>query len=80
MKIYKYFLIIIAVILTSSMAFSMTLEQIGDEYLEELWRFHPVSATYKGVHVYDTLLADYSKNALKAVKKHLGELDQELSG
>lgn len=58
---------------------SLSLEQIGDEYLEELWRFHPVSATNQGVHMYDTLLADYSKNALKDMKKRLTELEQELS-
>ncbi len=79
MKIYRYFSLAIAIFLTSSTAFCLSLEQIVDEYLEELWRFHPVSATYKGVHMYDTLLADYSKHALKAVKKRLGELDQELS-
>ncbi|MGB3341128.1 MAG: DUF885 domain-containing protein [bacterium] len=79
MKIHRFMLIIIAFFLASSTGFSMSLEQIGDEYLEELWRFHPVSATYQGVHVYDTLLADYSKNALKTMKKRLGELDQELS-
>lgn len=78
MKIYKYFFIIVTILLTNSTAFSLSLEQIADEYLEELWRFHPVGATDQGVHMYDTLLSDYSKNALKAVKKRLSELEQKL--
>ena len=69
----------VAIFLVSSTASCLSLDQIVDEYLEEIWRFHPVSATHQGVHMYDTLLADYSKNALKAVKKRLGELEQKLS-
>lgn len=79
MKTHISIIISIVFFLAGSAAFSMNLEQIGGEYLEELWRFHPVSATYQGVHTYDTLLADYSKGALKAAKKRFAELDRELS-
>jgi hypothetical protein len=41
-----------------------TFADVGEAILAETWRFHPVHATYKGIHEYDSLLADYSKPAL----------------
>jgi len=79
MKTHTFIIFIIVFFLASQAGFCLSLEQISDEYLEELWRFHPVSATYQGVHMYDTLLADYSKNALKSMEKRFGQLEQELS-
>lgn len=75
MKNLKF--IVVILLLTSSMI-GLSLEQVSEEYLAELWRFHPVGATYRGVHLYDTLLADYSKKALKEMKKTFHEIEQDL--
>jgi hypothetical protein len=78
MKTNRLMLIIIINILAHANVFGSNLEQLGDRYLETVWRFHPVSATSKGVHTYDTLLADYSKKALKTMKKDLESFTREL--
>jgi hypothetical protein len=55
-----------------------TVESIGKEILNEIWRFHPVGATYQGVHTYDTLLADYSENSRKKIYQRFNELKTQL--
>jgi uncharacterized protein (DUF885 family) len=69
-------------VLAFSTGTAATLNELGKEILEETWQFHPVSATYLGVHDYDRLLADYSQNSLsenlnrfKRLKQKLDELD-----
>lgn len=39
--------------------YSIQLDSLGREITEYLWFFHPVSATYQGIHRYDTSLTDY---------------------
>lgn len=50
---------------------SASLNGIAEEILEETWRFHPVHATYKGIHDHDTLLGDYSRSALEKREKQI---------
>jgi hypothetical protein len=40
-------------------------DEFSRTVLEEEWRFHPVSATFLGIHSYDSLLGDYSQSALE---------------
>ena len=61
-----------------SPSWTRTLDEMGSEILEEIWRFHPVGATYLGIHQYDTLLPDYSQNRLNEMSKRLTELDRML--
>jgi uncharacterized protein (DUF885 family) len=35
---------------------NITFENLVDEYLEELWRYSPIQATFAGIHKYDGLL------------------------
>jgi hypothetical protein len=57
---------------------AQSVESIGKEILDEIWYFHPVGATYLGVHRYDTLLADYSENSLKKTCQRFNELKTQL--
>jgi uncharacterized protein (DUF885 family) len=57
---------------------TLTFDEIGDMVLEEIWRFHPVSATYVGIHQYDTLLPDYSQDRIEQMLRRYKELDQML--
>lgn len=73
---------ILAILLLFSQGSANTLDEIGSEILEQIWSFHPVGATYLGIHKYDTLLPDYSKNSLKKMlnrfkklRRNLDELD-----
>jgi uncharacterized protein (DUF885 family) len=58
---------------------------LADEILEEIWSFHPIAATYLGLHKYDTRMPDYSMKELQRRLKrfeqlriHLGEVDTSL--
>ncbi len=57
---------------------TLTFDEIGGTVLEEIWRFHPVSATYLGIHQYDTLLPDYSQDRIGKMLRRYKELDQVL--
>lgn len=76
MKIFKYIIFIIVVLQSESIA--TTFEKIGYDILEEIWRFHPVDATYLGIHKYDHLLPDYSKNSLTQMLRRCKALQQKL--
>ena len=78
MKKIGFFIIISAFSVSS--AGGRGLEQISEEYFKDLWYFHPVAATSRGVHDYDTLLADYSKRTLKDMIKNLHRFEQDLAG
>ena len=82
MKRFKLFIVLFIVIFSFVAGRAVTLDEIGTEILEEIFRFHPVGATYLGVHTYDTLLADYSEITLnkklarfQELRKVLDELD-----
>ena len=55
------------------------LDSLSKEILDYLWAFHPVSATYQGIHQYDTLLTDCRptalKNRFKNINNYLKRLD-----
>jgi hypothetical protein len=55
---------------------------LSNEILEEIWSFHPISATHLGVHKYDRQMPDYSKKnqnlrleRFKQLGKQLDDLD-----
>jgi len=56
------------------------INEIGRQIIEEIWAFHPVDATYRGLHQYDSLLGDYTKSNLKhefrLFKKYQAQLDK----
>ncbi len=58
---------------------TLTIEAIGSEVLEEIWRFHPVGATYLGIHQYDTLLPDYSQDRIDQTLRRYSELEEMLN-
>lgn len=77
MNLHKFIIFPFAILLFS-LASANTLDEIGSEILEQIWNFHPVDATYLGIHKYDTLLPDYSKNSLKKMLSHFKKLRQNL--
>jgi uncharacterized protein (DUF885 family) len=56
-----------------------TLSQLGQEIIENLATFSPVTATSKGMHQYDYRLPDYSKNAIKNEISRLKKFQSRLS-
>jgi uncharacterized protein (DUF885 family) len=46
--------------------------------LEEIWTFHPITATHLGIHDYDTLMPDYSGNSRGLRAKRFKELREQL--
>jgi hypothetical protein len=72
--------ILLCVLFPSGWGWAKSVELIGREILDEIWRFHPVGATNQGVHTYDTLLADYSENSLKRAVRRFSELKTQLDG
>ena len=77
MSLHKFIIFTFAILLFS-LASANTLDEIGSEILEQIWNFHPVDATYLGIHKYDTLLPDYSKNSLKKMLSRFKKLRQNL--
>ncbi len=41
-------------------------EKLGDEFLDQLYKFHPTNATADGLHQHDPELEDYSKSGVDA--------------
>lgn len=74
----KFIFYLFAAILSFSTGRAATLDELGSEILEEIWRFHPVDATYLGIHTHDTLLSDYSQSSLKKMLNRFKELRQKL--
>ncbi|MEO0226367.1 MAG: DUF885 domain-containing protein, partial [candidate division WOR-3 bacterium] len=66
-----------ALLIVSGM-FGDDFNQLGSEIIEYLWRFHPVDATYKGIHKYDTLLTDFRPEVLRARFKDIKIFEQRL--
>jgi len=77
MNLHKFIIFPFAILLFS-LASANTLDEIGSEILEQIWNFHPVDATYLGIHKYDTLLPEYSKNSLKKMLSRFKKLRQNV--
>ena len=75
-KYATLFFVVLSVFISA--AHANNLSEFGNVIIEEIWRFHPVIATYQGIHKYDTLLGDYSKNTLKKKLSRFKELKQKL--
>jgi hypothetical protein len=78
MKKYKNINFLLLTTLIFSTAYSVSLDEIGKEILGEIWRFHPVSATYSGIHKYDNLLPDYSKKSLRIMANRYKDLKEKM--
>ena len=78
MKGFKLFIVLFIVIFSFIAGRGVTLDEIGTEILEEIFRFHHVGVTYLGVHTYDTLLADYSQITLSKMPARFQELRKAL--
>ncbi len=75
----KNTIFLLSLTLLFSVGWSITINEIGNEILEEIWYFHPVGATYLGIHKYDTLLPDYSQNTLNKMLSRFNELEKILN-
>ncbi|UCD06275.1 MAG: DUF885 domain-containing protein [candidate division WOR-3 bacterium] len=62
----------------NSFGISAVLEPLSMEILEEIWSFHPIGATYLGIHKYDKYMPDYSRKALDSKLKKLKALHDRL--
>ncbi|HEV2022543.1 MAG TPA: DUF885 domain-containing protein [Terriglobales bacterium] len=55
-------------------------EQLGDEFLDQLYSFHPTGATADGLHQHDAELEDYSKAGvdaeIAALKQRLAQAEK----
>jgi len=54
------------------------LEGLASDILEEIWRFHPVTATHLGIHEYDNQMPDYSQKSLDLRLSRFRQLRDEL--
>ena len=62
----------------NSFGASTVLQPLSIEILEEIWSFHPIGATYLGIHKYDKYMPDYSRKALDSKLKKLKGLYDRL--
>ncbi|MGB7053697.1 MAG: DUF885 domain-containing protein [bacterium] len=51
---------------------------LSNEILEEIWSFHPITATHLGIHKYDKQMPDYSKKYQKLSLKRFKQLSEQL--
>ena len=51
---------------------------LSNEILEEIWSFHPITATHLGIHKYDKQMPDYSKKYQKLSLKRFKQLNEQL--
>lgn len=63
-KLFSF--IFVLFFLNSTSVNSSDLQNFSSKFLENIWRFQPVEATQKGVHTYDTILATYTNESVKA--------------
>jgi len=62
----------------NTLGISAVLEPLSMEILEEIWSFHPIGATYLGIHEYDKDMPDYSRKVLDSKLKKLKTLHDRL--
>jgi hypothetical protein len=51
---------------------------LSNKILEEIWSFHPITATHLGIHKYDMQMPDYSKKSQNLRLKRFKQLNEEL--
>jgi uncharacterized protein (DUF885 family) len=78
-RIFLLSLFVLLLIIVSLSGAETDFGRLAENVLAEIWSFYPVHATFKGIHEYDTLLADYTRSSLerraKEVARWLAVLD-----
>jgi len=62
-----------------SAGWAVDLRGLSNEILEEIWSFHPVTATHLGIHKYDNQMPDYSQKSLDQRLNRFGQLRCQLA-
>jgi uncharacterized protein (DUF885 family) len=71
-------LVVTFFVVTSVPEESTRLDRIAALVMQAIWQFHPVDASYLGMAKYDTLLADYSKDARNSMVTRCREFNRQL--
>jgi len=67
------------IFLLVSIGWAVDLHSLSNEILEEIWNFHPITATHLGIHKYDNQMPDYSENSLDLRLKRFRQLRDQLT-
>jgi uncharacterized protein (DUF885 family) len=75
-------IVLLACLPVLALCWAQDFHMLSNEILEEIWSFHPVTATHLGIHKYDRQMPDYTKKSrsqklerFRYLKKQLDNMD-----
>ena len=74
----KAYIVLLACMALLSLSWGQDFQVLSSKILDEIWSFHPVTATHLGIHKYDKQMPDYTKKSRNQRLEGFKQLGEQL--